>query len=46
MGFSFAMAHKTDPLLSALYEKLGAEYLKELNVDINPNTTLIKNSKP
>jgi penicillin amidase len=46
MSFSFAMAHKTDPLLSTLQEKLGADYLKELNIDINPNTTLIKNSKP
>jgi len=44
MGFSFAMAHKTDPLLSIIKEKLGTEYLKELNIDVNPNTTLIKNS--
>ncbi len=45
MAFSFAMAHKTDPMLSAIKEKLGIEYLKELNIDINPNTTLIHNSK-
>ena len=45
MAFSFAMAQKTDPMLSAIKEKLGVEYLKELNIDINPNTTLIKNSK-
>jgi len=45
MAFSFAMAQKTDPMLSAIKEKLGIEYLKELNVDINPKTTLIKNSK-
>ncbi len=45
MAFSFAMAQKTDPMLSAIKEKLGVDYLKELNVDINPNTTLIKNSK-
>ena len=45
MSFSFAMAHKTDPLLSALNEKLGKDYLNELNININPNTTLIKNSK-
>ena len=44
MSFSFAMAHKTDPLLSVLNEKLGAAYLKELSIDINPNTTLIKTS--
>ena len=45
MSFSFAMAHKTDPLLSAIQEKLGNDYLKELNININSNTTLIKNSK-
>jgi len=45
MSFSFAMAHKTDPMLSSIKEKLGDEYLKELNIDINPNTRLIKNSK-
>ncbi len=45
MGFSFAMAHKTDPLLSAIKEKLGANYLKDLNIEIDPKTTLIKNSK-
>ncbi len=45
MAFSFAMAQKTDPLLSSIKEKLGTEYLKEINIDINPNTTLIKNSK-
>jgi len=45
MSFSFAMAHKTDPLLSAIKEKLGANYLKDLNIDVDPKTTLIKNSK-
>lgn len=45
MSFSFAMAHKTDPLLSIIKEKLGPAYIKELAIDINPNTTLIKNSK-
>ena len=45
MSFSFAMAQKTDPLLSVLKEKLGDEYLKELNIEIGPNTTFIKNSK-
>jgi len=46
MSFSFAMAQKTDPFLSVLKEKLGTEYLKELDIDINPNTLLIKNSQP
>ncbi|WP_372795032.1 penicillin acylase family protein [Lutibacter sp.] len=46
MSFSFAMAQKTDPLLSVLKEKLGDTYLKELGIDINPNTVLIKNANP
>ena len=45
MGFNFAMAHKTDPVLSALNEKLGIDYINELEIDVNPATTLIKNSK-
>ncbi len=45
MSFSFAMAQKTDPFLSVLKEKLGDVYLKELGLDINPNTVLIKNFK-
>ncbi len=45
MAFSFAMAQKTDPMLSVIKEKLGDNYLKELNIDYNPNNTLIKNSK-
>jgi penicillin amidase len=45
MAFSFAMAHKTDPLLSLLKEKLGNDYIKDLNLNVDPNTVLIKNSK-
>jgi len=45
MSFSFAMAQKTDPLLTVINEKLGENYVKELGIDFNPNTTLIKNSK-
>ena len=45
MSFSFAMAHKTDPLLSNIKEKLGANYLKDLNIEVDPKTTLIKNAK-
>ena len=45
MAFSFAMAQKTDPLLSVIKDKLGDDYLKELNIDYNPQKTLIKNSK-
>jgi len=45
MSFSFAMAQKTDPLLSILKDKLGDDYLKELNIDFSPNTATIKNTK-
>lgn len=45
MSFSFAMAQKTDPLLTIIQQKLGEAYLKELNIATNPNSTLIKNSK-
>ena len=45
MAFSFAMAQKTDPLMSSLQSKLGNEYLNALNIDINPETLFIKNSK-
>jgi penicillin amidase len=45
MSFSFAMAHKTDPLLSLLHDKLDSSYLVDLQVDVNPGTTLIHNFK-
>lgn len=41
MSFSFAMAHKTDPLLSKMKDKLGEEYLAELDLKVNPDTTII-----
>jgi len=44
MSFSFAMAHKTDPLLSVIQNKLGEAYIKGLNISVNPSTTLIKTS--
>jgi len=46
MAFSFAMAQKTDPLLTIIEKKLGENYLNELHIATNPNSTLIKNSKP
>lgn len=46
MAFSFAMAHKTDPLLTTIQQKLGENYLKDLNININANSTLIKNAHP
>ena len=45
MAFSFAMAHKTDPLLTNIKDKLGAAYLEDLEIDVDPNTTWIKNYK-
>ena len=43
MAFSFAMAHKTDPLLTEIRDKLGPEYLKDLQIDGNPNSIYVKN---
>ncbi|MCL7765285.1 penicillin acylase family protein [Polaribacter sp. Z014] len=46
MSFSFAAAHKTDPLLTEVKEKLGASYLNEL-LSKNPDyLTIIKTSLP
>jgi len=45
MSFSFAMAQKVDPFLSALELKLDSTYLKELNIHTRPNTVRIKNAK-
>ena len=41
MSFSFAIAHKTEPVLTEVKEKLGQEYLQELGVPIS-NQTFIK----
>ena len=46
MSFGFAQAHKTDPLLTNLKNKLGDAYLHDLGIDINPKSTLIHNHKP
>ena len=45
MAFSFAQAHKTDLLLTDLKEALGNKYLLDLDLDISPKSTLIKNSR-
>jgi penicillin amidase len=42
MSFGFAMAHKTDPLLTAIHEKLGPDYLSNLGVSVDLQTTMIK----
>ena len=45
MAFSFAIAHKTDPMLTEVKEKLGNAYFEELNGTVLENLTLIKNEK-
>ncbi|MDR6763079.1 penicillin amidase [Flavobacterium sp. 2755] len=45
MSFSFAMAQKTDPLLTDIRNKYGVEYLKDLGIEGEFNTTQIKSSK-
>lgn len=45
MAFSFAHAHKADPLLTEIKEKLGAAYAKELNIPIYETTTTLKTEK-
>ncbi|MDP5104575.1 MAG: penicillin acylase family protein [Polaribacter sp.] len=45
MAFSFAVAHKTDPLLTEVKEKLGTAYFNELIGAESQNLTLIKNEK-
>lgn len=46
MSFSFAVAHKTDPLLTEIKEKLGASYLQELLSSYSENLTIIRTSIP
>jgi penicillin amidase len=46
MAFSFAMAHKTDPLLSDIREKLGPEYLRDLEIGADTLHTRIRNYRP
>ncbi len=43
MSFSFAMAQKTDPLLTDIRDNLGAEYLKDFGLDGSLGKTQIKN---
>lgn len=40
MSFSFAVAHKTDPLLTEIKDKLGVSYLKELLGSYSENLTI------
>ncbi|MCW1953897.1 MAG: penicillin acylase family protein [Flavobacteriia bacterium] len=41
MAFSFAVAHKTDPLLSEIASDLGPEYLSDLSIAYDPTTQSI-----
>ena len=43
MAFSFAMAQKTDPLMTDIRDKLGSEYLKDFGLDGSLGKTQIKN---
>jgi len=43
MAFNFAMAHKTDPLLTIIKDSLGLEYLQDLEIDVSADTEWIKN---
>jgi len=45
MSFSFAMAQKTDPLLTDIRNKYGMNYLKDFGIDGSFNTTQIKIAK-
>ncbi|MDG2194402.1 MAG: penicillin acylase family protein [Polaribacter sp.] len=45
MAFSFAIAHKTDPLLTEVKEKLGEAYYQELIGSIAKDTVYIKNEQ-
>jgi penicillin amidase len=45
MSFSFAMAQKTDPLLTDIRNKYGMDYLKDFGLDNSFNTVQIKSAK-
>lgn len=43
MAFSFAMAQKTDPLITDIRDNLGSDYLKDFGLDGSLSTIQIKN---
>ncbi|WP_435622558.1 penicillin acylase family protein [Flagellimonas sp.] len=45
MAFSFAQAHKTDPLLTDIQNDFGSEYLADLTISSDTSTVWIKNFK-
>ncbi len=46
MAFSFAMAHKTDPLLTHIRDSLGTAYLEDLEIGYDSLVTRIRNYEP
>ena len=46
MAFSFAMAHKTDPFLTEVRDRLGSSYVQELLEASPSNGTYIRNYDP
>ena len=45
MSFSFAMAQKTDPLLTDIRDKFGMQYLKDFGIDGSLGTEQLKSYK-
>lgn len=43
MAFSFAMAHKTDPLLTEIKNELGEKYIQDLAINSDTSTVWIRN---
>lgn len=46
MAFSFAMAHKTEPVTSYILKNLGPDYLNDLNVHVDTSTEMIRSYSP
>ncbi|HET8735080.1 MAG TPA: penicillin acylase family protein [Pricia sp.] len=46
MAFSFAMAHKTDPLLTKIRDRLGPDYLQGLEIECDTSSVWIRNFNP
>ena len=44
MAFNFAVAHKTDPLMTEIKEKLGSAYVEELTNTFSKNLTINKSN--
>lgn len=46
MSFSFAAAQKTEPIVTKIFQDLGEEYLKDLDVDPNTTGALLTSTSP